>query len=165
MPRKYSRNPGRFPLVYLKIMFERPQSISRIKHLLADEMQDYTPLQYAVLSKLYPCRKTILGDANQSVNPFSYSKHEDISRVFPNANTMKLTKSYRSTFEITSFAQHISPNEELDPIIRHGEEPEITAMKTDEEKIKHISGVIEDLMQSDNQSPGIICKNQEQADA
>ncbi|WP_462317911.1 HelD family protein [Marinilabilia sp.] len=170
-PDMFKKRKGRleysdvFPLVYLKLMFEGPQSVSRIKHLLVDEMQDYTPVQYAVLSKLYPCRKTILGDTNQSVNPFSSSKHEDISRVFPNAQTMKLTKSYRSTFEITSFAQTISPNEEVDPIIRHGEEPEITGLITNKEELNHISGLITNFMQSDNQSLGIICKNQEQADA
>ncbi|PWE00515.1 HelD family protein [Marinilabilia rubra] len=154
-----------FPMVYLKIMFEGPQSASKIKHLLVDEMQDYTPVQYAVLSKLYPCRKTILGDANQSVNPFSSSKHEDISRVFPNAVTMKLNKSYRSTFEITSFAQNISPNDELDPIIRHGKEPQITGVKTAGNELGKISGLIEEFQQSSNQSLGIICKNQEQADS
>lgn len=36
---------------------------------------------------------------------------------------MKLCKSYRSTFEITCFAQKILLNEELEPIVRHGKQP------------------------------------------
>lgn len=28
-----------------------------VKHLLVDEMQDYSPIQYKVIQKLFPCRK------------------------------------------------------------------------------------------------------------
>ncbi|MFO7999917.1 MAG: 3'-5' exonuclease [Marinilabilia sp.] len=153
-----------FPLLFLKILFEGSKSYSDVKHLLVDEMQDYTPVQYAVLSKLFPCRKTILGDANQSVNPFSASNKEDIARIFPNAEVMKLTRSYRSTCEITNFAQNISRNDELDPVIRHGEEPGIIKVKTTDEEIDRINTLIEYFKKSDNQSLGIICKNQKQAD-
>ncbi len=153
-----------YPLTYLKIMFEGSNTFPEVKHLLVDEMQDYTPVQYAVLSRLFTCRKTILGDANQSVNPFSSSNHEDIGRVFPNAQVMKLTKSYRSTFEITNFAQNISRNDELDPIVRHGEDPTITSIKTNEEEIDHISNLVKAFRKSDNHSMGIICKSQKQAD-
>lgn len=36
---------------------------------------------------------------------------------------MKLCKSYRSTFEITDFAQRIQTNNELELVMRHGEFP------------------------------------------
>ncbi|MCA9402022.1 MAG: AAA family ATPase, partial [Candidatus Omnitrophica bacterium] len=98
-----------FPLIYLKISLEGVPAFGDVRHLLIDEMQDYTPIQYKVLSELFPCHKTILGDANQSVNPLSSSSAEVIQQVFPSADAVKLTKSYRSTFEITAFAQKISP--------------------------------------------------------
>ena len=50
----------------------------RVKHLLVDEMQDYTPVQYAVLEKLFNCKKTVLGDVSQSINPYSASKADEI---------------------------------------------------------------------------------------
>lgn len=56
-----------FPMIYLKIRLEGLKTYNHIKHLLVDEMQDYTPVQYSVLSSLFPCKKTILGDANQSI--------------------------------------------------------------------------------------------------
>jgi len=37
-----------FPLVYLKVMLEGTSSRSDIKHVVIDEMQDYTPVQYQV---------------------------------------------------------------------------------------------------------------------
>ena len=154
-----------FPLLFLKILFEGNRQNADVKHLLVDEMQDYTPVQYAVLSKLFPCRKTILGDANQSVNPFSSSCKEDIARVFPNAKVMKLTKSYRSTYQITSFAQNISRNDELDPVVRHGEEPVVRKANSPEEEVDHIAELINDFRSSGHQSLGIICKSQIQASA
>lgn len=57
----------------------------KVKHLLIDEMQDYTPVQYAVIARLFRCRKTILGYAHQAVSPFNASRAEDIRKVFWNA--------------------------------------------------------------------------------
>ena len=54
------------PLAYLHIALDGNNAQSYVKHLLIDEMQDYSPIQYKVIQKLYPCRKTILGDASQS---------------------------------------------------------------------------------------------------
>ena len=60
-----------FPMIYLKMKLDGIRSpFTAVKHLLIDEMQDYTPVHYAVLGRLFNCRKTILGDANQSVNPY-----------------------------------------------------------------------------------------------
>ena len=47
------------PLAYLHIVLEGGTKNS-VKHLLVDEMQDYSPIQYKVIQKLFPCRKTLL---------------------------------------------------------------------------------------------------------
>ena len=79
-----------FALIYLRLRLEGISAYDHVKHLLVDEMQDYTPVQYAVLSRLFPCRKTILGDVSQTVNPYSASSAETIERVFPQADVVKL---------------------------------------------------------------------------
>lgn len=61
------------PLAYLHLALDGNRTQTHIRHLLIDEMQDYSPIQYKVIQKLYPCRKTILGDASQSVNPYGSS--------------------------------------------------------------------------------------------
>ncbi|MDR9501338.1 MAG: 3'-5' exonuclease [Desulfurivibrionaceae bacterium] len=154
-----------FPLIYLKLRLEGlGETRHRVKHLLIDEMQDYTPVQYAVIARLFPCKKTILGDASQAVNPFGSSTAEQIGRVFRQADCVKLCKSYRSTWEITQFAQRISPDPDLVAIQRHGDEPQVLAFKSGNEEVQHIRRLIADFFDSGHQTLGIICKTQSQAD-
>jgi DNA helicase-2/ATP-dependent DNA helicase PcrA len=140
------------------------QAHDHVKHLLIDEMQDYTPVQYAVLARLFSCKKTILGDVSQMVNPYSASSAESIERVFPQGDVVKLLRSYRSTFEITRFAQQISPNPDIIPMERHGAQPEILGFSNNEEELQAIKEVIGAFRNSSHRSMGIICKIQEQAE-
>ncbi len=153
-----------YPLIYLKMRLEGVGSYQKVKHLLVDEMQDYTPVQYAVLSRLFPCNKTILGDANQSVNPYSSTTSDEIQQVFARADAVKLVKSYRSTWEITRFAQRISPNDDLEAVERHGEEPEVLGFKRPADELETIRQRIDKFWSSGYQPLGIICKTQKQAD-
>ncbi|ESR25444.1 HelD family protein [Lutibaculum baratangense] len=153
-----------FPLIYLKMRLEGVDNSRKgVKHLLIDEMQDYTPVQYAVIDKLFNCRKTILGDATQSVNPHGSSSSEQIQKVLRAATRVKLNKSYRSTWEIMQFALAISPNEELVPMRRHGEPPEIVTLKRPAEVIEHVARLASDFEASPHQSLAIIAKAQKQA--
>jgi len=134
-----------------------------IQHLLVDEMQDYTPIQYAVLSKLFTCKMTILGDSNQSVNPYSSSTVEKIRPFFKDCDCTELCKSYRSTIEITNFAQRIQENKKLIPIERHGDEPCVSICHTQTDEFNKIVNLIQLFKKSAYQSLGIICKSQKQA--
>lgn len=151
------------PLAYLHIALEGTPTPSRVKHLLIDEMQDYSPIQYKIIQKLYPCWKTLLGDACQSVNPYGSSTADMIQKAFITGEVMKLCKSYRSTFEITNFAQRIQTNEELEAITRHGEKPTIFSFKNPEEELFAISELITTFKKSTYKSLGIICKTEMQA--
>jgi DNA helicase-2/ATP-dependent DNA helicase PcrA len=153
-----------FPLIYLKMRLEGVENPWReVKHLLIDEMQDYTPVQYAVLARLFPCRKTVLGDATQSVSPHGASTAEEIQRVLRSARGVKLTKSYRSTWEIMQFALAISPNAELEPMERHGEPPQVIECKRASDVVARIVAEVEAFQTSDHQSLAIIAKTQRQA--
>lgn len=118
-------------------------------------MQDYTPIQYTVLRRLLPCPMTILGDADQSVNPFSSSSQQTIHGIFPEADCLELLKSYRSTTEITDFAQHISRNDKLISIERHGAPPKVTACADEWEQVERIVQLIDRCPRSDHRSLGI----------
>lgn len=152
-----------FPLIYCKIRLEGVQTYDHVKHLLVDEMQDYTPIQYAVLSRLFHCKKTILGDVRQTVNPYSASTTETIERVFPQADTVKLLRSYRSTLEISNFAQRISHNPDLIAMERHGLPPAIKGLDSNAEEINEIRNHIAAFADSGHHSLGILCKTQQQA--
>ena len=58
-----------FPFLYLHSAFEGVDGGGLTRHLVIDEMQDYTPIQFAVVNRLFPCQKTILGDFGQFLNP------------------------------------------------------------------------------------------------
>lgn len=175
---KWTNNPGMFkmrkghtleysdlaPLAYLHLALEgNGNQPFRVKHLLIDEMQDYSPIQYKVIQKLFPCRKTVLGDVGQSVNPYGSSTAETIQKSLTASEIMKLCKSYRSTFEITDFAQKIHPNAELEPVARHGEKPQILQFGSAVEELSGIMGLISTYRKSGYKSLGIICKTEQQA--
>jgi len=151
------------PLVYLHIALGGKTPRTNVKHLLIDEMQDYTPIQYKVIQKLYPCRKTILGDVGQSINPYGSSSAEMIKKAFASGEIMTLNKSYRSTYEITRFAKKIRPDIESEVIERHGEQPQILQYKGIEQELNAISGLVSDFKKSKYKSLGIICKEEAQA--
>jgi len=153
-----------FPLIYFKLRLEGVPLHTHVKHLLVDEMQDYTPVQYAVLSRLFHCKKTILGDVSQTVNPYSASSAEGIEQVFPQGDMVKLFRSYRSTWEITAFAQSISRNPNIIPMERHGEPPVVRRFNSNLEELEEIKNQIDLFKNSGRQALGIICKTQEQAE-
>jgi DNA helicase-2/ATP-dependent DNA helicase PcrA len=152
-----------FALIYLRLRLEGLQVYEQVKHLVVDEMQDYTPVQYAVLARLFACRKTILGDVSQTVNPYSTSSAETIERVFPQAEVIKLNRSYRSTVEITAFAQRITPNPDLIPLERHGREPVVARFDNQAEELRAIQRLVTTFQGAGNQLLGIICKTLRQA--
>jgi len=151
-----------FPLIYCKIRLEGVNPYNHVKHLLIDEMQDYTPVQYAVISRLFSCKKTILGDITQTVNPYSSSSAETLERVFPQADVIRLLRSYRSTIEITTFALRLVPNPDLVPMERHGEEPLLKSCTNRQQEVEWIKSTIR---QTDDISLGIVLKTAEQAEA
>lgn len=152
------------PLAYIHLALDgNGGKQNRVKHLLIDEMQDYSPIQYKVILKLFPCRKTVLGDASQSVNPYGSSTADMIQKALVAGEIMKLCKSYRSTFEITDFTQQIRANAELEPVARHGEKPQILQFRSAEEEVSAITDLIATFRKSPYKSLGIVCKTELQA--
>ncbi|MCL2815572.1 MAG: AAA family ATPase, partial [Oscillospiraceae bacterium] len=159
------------PLLYLKSMIFGVDSFLYVKHLLVDEMQDYSPVHYAFFNKLFVCKKTILGDINQLVNPFCIgSSQEKISAIYEKAPKTKVTnmtlqKSYRSTFEIAEFAKKIIQNDKLQIIERHGEKPELIKCADFEDEAEKIYILTKENSKKGFKSTGIICKTDKQAEA
>lgn len=152
-----------YPYLYLKIFFEGIQGYDDIKHAVIDEMQDYTPVQYAVINKLFRCRKTILGDFGQSINPYNSISREDFVNLYENTEYVTLTKSYRSTYEIIKFAQHIQ-NNSIEPIERHGKEPEIIPCEDWISELSVIDDRLEEFKDSGLATVGIVCRSMRQAE-
>lgn len=76
---------------------------------------------------------------------------------------IRLNRSYRSTTEITAFAQTIRPNTEAEVMERHGEPPRIYQCKGTAEEYARIASLIGEFRESPHKSLGIICKDETQA--
>lgn len=157
------------PFLYLKIVLGDLPKTSEIKYVIIDEAQDYTPLQYEIFYQLFNhANMTILGDLNQSINPFmSVGDYNNISHIFSQSNTciINLTKSYRSTKEITEFSRKLLNDEFIDESIqRSGDEPLFLGF-SDEEAIKE--RLLEDIKiykERGYKSIGIITRTIKEAD-
>ena len=147
-----------YPFMYLHAVFEGFSESKVIKHLVIDEMQDYTPIQYAVINRLFPCQKTILGDYGQLINPNHQHTIADIQQLYSDVQLVELTKSYRSTYEIIAFAKGIQPVDRLEPVERHGEAPIMVACSDKNDEITKIKQLLDAFLQSGNASLGIILK-------
>lgn len=114
-----------FPMLYLKYRLKGSRKHKNIKHLVIDEMQDYSYLQYSILSMLFHCRMTILGDRAQAMD----SECQDVTKFLPKIFGRKIrkivmNKSYRNTLEIAEYAERIRGGEGLELFQRHGKEVE-----------------------------------------
>ncbi|MDT2757251.1 AAA family ATPase [Enterococcus asini] len=86
------------------------RQIEPLKHrdyqvILVDEVQDYTPAALYLLKALYPrSRFTLVGDDNQAIFN-SYTSFADMQELFLEKQPQyyRLTKSYRTTGNITTF--------------------------------------------------------------
>ncbi|MDT8319299.1 MAG: AAA family ATPase [Xanthomonadales bacterium] len=153
-----------FPLIYLKLRLEGVRNPRRgVKHLLIDEMQDYSPLQYAVLEKVFNCHKTLLGDAAQAVNPYAASTAAQIQDTLPAATGVWLNRSYRCTWEIMQFALAIAPNAELEAMKRHGEPPRVLCCSRPAQMVARIRAAWDDFRASPHHSLAIIARTPRQA--
>lgn len=152
-----------FPLIYIRLYLEGSGGRNAgIKYLIVDEMQDYTPVQYAVLNRLFPCRKTILGDFAQRIVPFGQSSVEVMREMYPGAEVIEINKSYRSTFEIMEFAKRIRRefSVSIEPVQRHGEEPRlIRCADIHEERERLLKFAEEAALAGGSAKLGIICKS------
>lgn len=151
-------------LSQVDLRFSQVLSATRDKKDEIDEIQDYSTVQCRLLSYLFPCKKTVLGDINPSVNPMSTSNVKIISLSFPNAATMTSLKSYRSTYEITTFAPKISPQVKVKAIERHGEIRQKIHLKSLSEEIKHLKNSIPDFKSRSYYGLGVIGKTQKQVE-
>lgn len=153
-----------YPFIYIHAAYEGIQEDKIIRHVVIDEMQDYTPIQYAVINLLFKCKKTILGDFGQLVNPNHTHTLDDMRQLYNEGELVTLNKSYRSTFEIINFAKKVQDVSSLEPIERHGEEPALVKCTNKQDEVSRIKIEIEEFKKSDNATLGIILKTDSDAE-
>lgn len=96
--------------VYMKSLLMFLGNDYLIEQTIVDEAQDYSILEYMLLKKILKRSKfTILGDINQTINPYyEYKSLNELKNVFTDSvNYIELNKTYRSSPEIIEHANKI----------------------------------------------------------
>ncbi|WP_218956447.1 ATP-binding domain-containing protein [Streptomyces sp. UH6] len=118
-----------YPFLFVSGRFDGIVADERVEHLVIDEMQDYSPTQYAVLRQIFRCDMTVLGDVGQVLGNTENYTLDDLAGVFHGARVRELRRSYRSTAEIMRYAARIQ-GRRITTIDRHGDEPTVLGFAT-----------------------------------
>lgn len=154
-----------YPFLYFHAAFVGLKESRVIRHLVIDEMQDYTPTQFAVMNLLFKCQKTILGDFGQCINPNHKHTLSDLLELYDASKLIELNKSYRSTYEIITFAKRIQSIALLEAVERHGDAPELIYCRDKQEELEQIMKKIDAFAHGENVTLGIILKTNSAAKA
>ena len=128
-----------YPVLYLKYSLFRCKNHHGIKHVVVDEMQDYSWIQYVLLRKLFPCRMTILGDKAQTME----EQQQDVLKFLPkifgrDIRKIVMNRSYRNTMEIAEYANKLTGIQDMELFERHGEPVEERSFAKLEEALNQV---------------------------
>lgn len=135
------------PFIYLKCLLEGYPYQVYVREVIIDEAQDYTYLQFKILKTIFKnAHFTILGDVNQTVNPFyKYNNLNTLLHIFTkNSKFIELKNSYRSSPEIIEYANSIL---NLDHVSAIRKKVNLPVIKRDIKDLKHIGRDIKYLKQ------------------
>ena len=136
--------------LYLYDLITGRRTDYEMRYAFIDEIQDYTPFQLAYLKYNFPRAKfTMLGDLNQAIftKDESRSLLKQISGLFDpeKIDVVQLTKSYRSTKQLTNFTKQIlRQGEKIEAFNRQGPKPVIWGRDSDEQAIDVLVDVLRD---------------------
>jgi DNA helicase II / ATP-dependent DNA helicase PcrA len=165
---KKIRHEDLAPILLIKRLVDGEPRYANIKHLIIDEAQDYTPVHYEIIRNLFGGSSvTILGDLSQRVNAYSGLDNYDALRQFFGKDAqgvLRLTKSYRSTQEITDFAHSMLLDAEAAQNIRStGRKPAVVRVEDQEQLAGLISAEMDKLKANGFASIAVICKTAAEA--
>ena len=123
-----------YPVLYLKYTLYQCRNHHGIKHVVVDEMQDYSWIQYLLIHKMFPCRMTILGDKAQTMEDETQDVLKFLPKIFgKDIRKIVMNRSYRNTMEVAQYANHLTGIEDMELFERHGEPvDERTFLSTEE---------------------------------
>lgn len=152
------------PILYLKIKLEGLKLDEEIKHVVIDEAQDYSLLQFIVIHELTRCKGyTIVGDKNQRLIPVQgEAPMLKLQNILHNVEYFELNKSYRSTKEIMEYANDYLKEDKIVPIVREGKPVIEKDFKNLEELGLELENTIINLREEGYESIAVICRNLEE---
>lgn len=154
------------PILYLKIKLEGLKLQEEIKHVVIDEAQDYSLLQFMVIRELTNSKGyTIVGDKNQRTIPITGEvPMMKLQGVLEQVEYFNLNKSYRSTKEIIEYANKYIGDDKIVPLVRNGKNVSEKSIDSKEFLVEEIGGIVKEMSNEGLESIAVICKNAEITD-
>lgn len=149
--------------IYLKGLLEGFDYRGLIKEVVIDEAQDYNKLQYYIIKSIFPrSNYTILGDVNQTINPYyKYNSLEELKQIFEeDCRYLELQKTYRSSEEIIEYTNKILGLNHVQAIRKKNNHPVVFRS---EENLKEQLLADITYLKTNNKSIAIITKNDNEA--
>jgi len=149
--------------IYMKGLLEGFSYRGMIKQIVIDEAQDYNKLQYQVIKSIFPnAGFTILGDVNQTINPYyKYESLKELEEIFSeDTKYLELTKTYRSSKEIIEYTNKILG---LNYVTAIRKENNLPVLKRNETALKKELQIDINMLKKKYKSIAIITKTDEEA--
>ncbi|MDK0616297.1 AAA family ATPase [Clostridium perfringens] len=154
------------PILYLSIKLEGKKATKDYRHVVIDEAQDYSPLQFKVVRELTGTKYfTVVGDVNQRLIKYSdLAPMMELGKIFDDVNPeiYNLNKSYRSTYEIMEYANKYLDEDRIIPIVRHGKPVEEIEFHNNEELSESIIESLKEFSNEGLESIAIITRDKEE---
>lgn len=137
---------------------------STIKHLVVDEMQDYSRMQYLLLKNMFSCRMTILGDKAQTMEEEQQDVFTFLPRIFGrDIRRIQMNKSYRNTVEIATYANQLAGISDMELLQRHGKPVQEKLFKEMQDAVKEILACMK-LGEDEFETAAVIFRTEKEAD-
>jgi len=155
-------------LLYLKVKLEGIKSPREVKHIVIDEAQDYSLMQFiAIKEYTRAVSMTIVGDSNQRILPMKDNKPPmlAVDEFISNFNTKEFTlnKSYRSTREIMEYSNKFLKAQSIVPLVRSGDSVVEVEAQNNEELSKLIETYVDTMKNKELENVAIITRDLEDA--
>lgn len=150
------------PLMYIYFEMNGYPKNNSIRHIIIDEAQDYSLLQFYMLKKIfYAASFTVLGDIHQTVNPYYiYDNLNDVNSIFENKGKyIELNKTYRSSQEIIEFTNQILGLDNACSVRKNNAIPVTLRSVPKEQAVNQIMQDIEIMRENGIKRIAIITKN------
>lgn len=152
-------------ILYLMVKLQGIKYKSEIKHVVIDEAQDYSYMQFEIIKAMTGCKSyTIVGDSNQRLittdeEPAMLHLDEIYSDLKVEIKKFELNKSYRSTQEIMEYANKFLKEDRIVPLVRKGEPVLEEEVDSKEECLETLISVIEDYEEEGYENIAVIFKD------
>ncbi len=157
-------------ILYLMIKLTGAKVKEEIKHIVIDEAQDYSFMQFEIIKEMTGCKSyTIVGDSNQRLittdeEPAMLHLDEVFKELHVEIKKYELNKSYRSTQEIMEYSNKFLDKDKIVPLVRRGEPVIEEEVSSHNDFVETIISIIEDYEEDGYENIAVIFKGKKELD-